>query len=236
MLSENTVRVLEFLEPLEPGDRKDLSPLLNEIIPLGPQSSLEVYFIDVLKEYVNFNHQYTRTLEHGFVQFMGFLKKEGRIALAAYRESKLQEKAHKSSIDVNESIIATNRAIDTTNQRMLEHAETQEAMMKTQSGFMERQAEFSGQQVGIMDEQKKLVEKQNTLYKVTLFLTGANILVAIVLCIATLSSNSDKELLSTQQQQLTDKDKEIKRLQLLKSDTVHYVLHYPALKSKLKNK
>jgi Tfp pilus assembly protein PilN len=69
-----------------------------------------------------------------------------------------------------------------------------------------------------------------------MILTAANIIVAFALLRVTQSSNSDKETISTLQSQLESQRKEIKQLQLLKSDTIHYVLHYPLVKKEVKKK
>lgn len=141
------------------------------------------------------------------------------------KNKELQQILNKSTIDVNASITATNKAIAVVNKRMLEHANAQEKIMKAQNGFYE-------QQVEIMGKQTKLITTQTTIYKYTLILTGLSILLTIILLIITINSNSDKELISIQRLQLRDQYKEIQRLQLLKSDTVHYVLYYPLPKNK----
>jgi len=119
---------------------------------------------------------------------------------------------------------------------MLEHAERQEDIMLQQSGFTQQQVTFTERQVTLIEQQVTLIRTQNNLYRNTLILTGFNILIGIIILVITIKSNSDKQLISTQQSQLTDQQKELKRLQLLKSDTVHYVLHYPLLKSNLTKK
>lgn len=186
-----------------------------------------MHFIQSLNKYANFHPDYNRTKTHGFVQFNAFITDDGRQALKIEKERILQEKVHNSSIDLNNSIIATNKAVQNTNTRMLEHADRQE-------GIMETQLQVTRQQVDLTDRQVGLVSAQNGLYRTTLILSGFNILLTFIVIIITYKSNSDKELISIQQSQLAEQQKEIKQLRLLKSDTVHYVLHYPLLKNKKK--
>jgi hypothetical protein len=89
-------------------------------------------------------------------------------------------------------------------------------------------------QTKVLEDQEGIFEKQTNLYRYTLILTGFNALIGIIILYSTASSNADKLSISTLQSQLSTQQKEIKRVQLLKSDTVHYVLHYPEMKNKSK--
>jgi hypothetical protein len=234
-------QILEFLlEGDAPvGKDKDISYIMNGIFPIAEATfdkhNLE-RFLEDLAKYTTYDKSilFTRKQPYGFNKLIIALTEYGLNALKKEQDRVTQREANQVSIDLGKSIIATNNAVQNMNVRMLEHAERQEAIMLAQSGFSEQQVAFTSQQVGIMGKQTHLIEKQNALYKFTLILTGVNIAVAIGLFIATVSSSADKELISIQRSQIEAKNKEIRRLQLLKSDTVHYVLHYPLLKSKKK--
>jgi len=227
-MDEGTIRILEYLEPYQPGDRQNIGTLLNEIIPINHPNaqSIELYFIEALREYINFDSHYNRSAQFGFGHFPAFIKQEGRDFLKEYRKNKLEERAHNSAISVNESLIGTNEAVKNTNIRMLEHADRQEVIMHTQTGFTERQVKFT-------ETQLVLFEKQNNLYKITLVLTALNIILGGGILFATLNANADKQAIERLNTQITSQSKALKQLQILKSDTVRYVLHYPLLKSNL---
>ena len=222
-----TRKILEFLEPFEAGDRQNISQFLNDIFPYKPnlqhgeqikENGMISHFLDEINKYANFDNRYSSNGVHGFSPIMAFITPDGRKVLMDEKERELNEKAQKSAIDanrsainVNDSIIATNNAIQQTNTLMLGHATTQD---------------------GLIDRQLKLVSRQNRLYIYTLVLAAINVGLGIAIYSATVSSNADKQSISTLQSQLVTKDKEIKSLRLLKSDTVRYVLHYPKQKSK----
>lgn len=239
-MDDDIRKILEFLSDVTVGTSKDISSLMNGIFPTrnittdaGPLKR----FLKDLEKYTTYSHLYPnhrRELSLGFIGLNIALTHDGLIALKKEQDRIQQGEVNKYSIDLSKSIIATNQAIQNTNNLMLEHADKQEAIMSAQTAFSEQQVAFTSQQVGIMGTQTHLIEKQNALYKFTLILTGVNIAVAVGLFIATVSSSADKELISVQRSQIEAKNKEIRRLQLLKSDTVHYVLYYPLLKSKKK--
>jgi hypothetical protein len=237
-MNKGIIRILEYLEPYQPGDRKDISDLLNDIIPSDTPNitSVDLHFIEVLNKYINVNGQISRNPNFRFVGINAFINEEGRISLQKYHESKLQERVHNSAISVNESLEATNEAVKTTNIRMLEHADRQEVIMLQQSGFAQQQVKFTEQQVTLIEQQVTLISTQNNLYKNTLILAGINIVIGLIILWVTINSNADKLSIISLQSQLKEQNKEIKQLQLLKSDTVHYVLHYPQLKSNVKKK
>jgi len=233
--------ILEFLSDVTVGTSKDISPLMNGIFPVqnittdgGPLDR----FLDELKAYTTFkNHtSYRRERPYGFIGLNIALTNGGLIELKKEQDRIKQGEVNQYSIDLSKSIIATNNAIQTTNNRMLEHAEKQEAIMSAQSGFSEQQVTFTERQVKLIEQQVILVSTQNKLYRNTLILAGINILIGLIILVVTINSNSDKLSIVSLRSQLTDQRKEIQRLQLLKSDTVHYVLHYPLLKSNLKDK
>jgi len=231
--------ILEFLASEGIQKTMDISSELNAIRSKGKRlhDGTDIKnFLDALKPYTNFSDYTSYRVEspYGFMGVKIHITNDGIDALKAERDRIAQRivnesamEVDKSAIDVNKSIKATNDAVIDMNKRMLEHADRQEVIMLNQSAFTEKQ-------VSIMERQSVLIDKQNRLYKFTLILTAANIFVAIILCVATVSSNADKALISTQWSQLAEKQKEIKRLQLLKSDTIHYVLHYPKSKSRIK--
>jgi len=228
-MDPNIYKILEYLSDVPVGTKKDISPILNELFPFDkyPAESGDIIrFIDSLVSITDYRRTpYRREQNFGFIGFQISITSAGLFQFKEEQDRVLQSKAHASTINVNDSITATNKSIANINKRMLEHASAQEKIMLMQ-------ANFSEQQVGIMNQQTTLITTQTNVYRYTLILTGVSVLLTILLLIITIKSNSEKELISTQRMQLRDRDTEIKRLQFLKSDTVHYVLHYPLSKNK----
>jgi len=241
-MDANIRQILEFLSDVPVGTKKDISAEMNGIFPLAkyPINSQGVSnFVTALMKYTDINQytSYRREAPLGFIGLNASLNNDGAIELKKELDRVIQGEVSQSAISVNKSIISTNDAIKDTNKRMLEHAVSQENIMREQSNFVKQQLTYTEKQTKFTEDQVGLVKTQNKLYKFTLILTAVNIAVGLGVLIATLMSSADKELLSIQRSQLASKDKELKQLQLLKADTVHYVLHYPILKnSSLKNK
>lgn len=249
MLDSKTVKILEYLETFDFQEKVDLGDLITELFPFPKEEQefnrVRITLINHLNaisklEYTDktgalikpfapdlsgINEWRNNPTKWFHSQFYVRITQDGLNAIHDHWNALDNRKLAQSALDVNESIVATNKSVIETNRTMVENG-------NAQIRVNQQIADNSDRQVGIMDEQKTLVEKQNTLYGFTLALTACNILVAIILCYVTIISNADKELISTQRSQLLEKQKEIKRLQLLKSDTVHYVLHYPQSKNK----
>jgi hypothetical protein len=241
------IRIFEVLDFLNKnggvGNKLDISPIINKFYPVEENIQMYVYtkesgnimrFIEALSPFITNNNEYSINAHNSFPKqfltpFYVSINNEGIKELDNEHQKHQSKVLNNSAIDANNSLIATNNAVQETNKRMLEHAEEQSKFVQTQLGYTKQQTVFTSQQVG-------LVQRQNTLYKFTLILTAVNIGVGLGVLIATLNSNADKELISIQRSQLLSKEKEIQQLQLLKSDTVHYVLHYPQQKSNLKTK
>ncbi|MDB5142970.1 MAG: hypothetical protein JWQ66_1683 [Mucilaginibacter sp.] len=220
-------RILDFLAVEGVNRRTNISIKLNEIHSEGKRlldPNDTKLFLNALRPYTNIDAStvYPSRSLYGFSTFEIHITDDGIKAYKAERDRIRQR-------EVDESVIATNNAVQNMNQRMLENA-------KSQAEIMLQQAGFTGEQVELAKRQVTLIGNQNKLYRITLFLTGLNILLSIVIIIMTHNANGDKELISNQSSRLQEQQKEIKQLQLLKADTVHYVLHYPVLKSKSKVK
>jgi hypothetical protein len=236
-MDANIYKILTELSEVPVGTKKNISKTMTELFPAykGSLDGDMLYFLECLKEYTNYDHHMLSYLEgHGIVGLELRMTNDGLVSLKAENDRRLQARVHNSSIELSQSIMATNNAIQQTNTLMLGHAERQEAIMLTQSEFSRQQVAFTEQQVQLTDRQVRLVDTQNNLYRITLLVTGINVIIGLIILIITIQSDSDKKLISALQIQLANQQKEIKRLQLLKSDTVHYVLHYPQSKSKPK--
>jgi hypothetical protein len=224
--------ILEFLASKGIGTSEDIAPILNDIRKKGvhlQQPGDVSRFMESLTELTNFNQYITVQDQppHGFINLKLAITNNGVNALKAERDRRRQRAVDESSIGVNKSIIATNEAVQNMDNRMLEHTATQVEILKQQSNFSEQQVKLTEQQVN-------LVAKQNKLYRATIILTGMSVLGSLFVLKVTIDSNADKELISIQRSQLEDQRKEIKQLQLLKSDTIHSVLRYPVSKNKKK--
>jgi len=236
-MDPNIFNILEFLASNGVGKNIDISGYLNGIRSEGSRLLDNVdtkSFLAALEPYTSFNEDTEYRFDisppnYGFVGPKISITNDGITALKSERDRIRQAKVDQSAIDVNQSIIATNTAVQNMDKRMLEHAQTQEAIMLEQSGF-------SSKQVTLTERQVTLIGTQNKLYRITLILTLFNILIGIVILIITIKSGSENKQISTLQLKSIEQQKEIKRLQLLKSDTVHYVLNYPVLKKKKKEK
>jgi hypothetical protein len=250
--------LLEFLKSNGGLNKKiSIKPLIEEIISYDPtfrnyQSAMEQIWALLGKLNQNqitkseFHRNPSAEFEYNWELIKDIkveLTPKGYADLTDHLQHESELKLNKLLIEnqetaklASQSVINTNESIVATNKKMLEHTERQEKIMEDQKGFSRQQTGFLQQQVTIMDEQKTLVGKQNSLYKFTLYLTGANILVAVALLYSTINSNADKQSIATLQSQLEAQRREIKQLQFLKSDTVHYVLHYPISKNKATKK
>jgi hypothetical protein len=230
----NILKILKYLSEETVGSKRNVSEIMNEIFPvqkLATDGANVKRFLEDLKKYTNYADfdEGNRDSQYGFIGFMLAINNDGVIALNKERDRLKEGELTQSAIDVNQSIKATNDSIKQTNKLMIDHAEKQEAIMSSQSDFIEQQVLFTRQQLG-------LIEKQNSLYKITLILTFLNIILGGGILWISISSNVDKQAIEQLNTEIVNQKKEIKQWQLLKSDTIHYVLQYPIIKSNLKKK
>ena len=216
--------LLEFLASKGVNKTTDISSELNGIYSKGKRL-LEIEdimnFTGALAHYIEIEEvdgPFPTRSSSGFFRFKVHITNSGINALKEERDRRRQGKLDKS-------VMATNEAVRNANIQMLENARNQEAIMQ-------EQARFAGEQVQLGNTQLTLFRTQNNLYRIIAILTGVSILLSIVIIKMTYNDSNEKELLSHQNQIIEEKNKEIKQLQLLKSDTVHYVLHYPVSKGK----
>ena len=223
-MDKNVLRILELLEPHGLQKRINIRNIINEIFPVPenvPEQEFNaarnhVYrFLETINKIdppyekkdgliqfdttlLNNLKQYRDVPDTWFDWFQASITQEGIEVLKKENDRQVDLQSKQSAIHVNESIIATNGALQNTNTLMLNHAE---------------------RQIAIMDNQTTLVRRQNRLYRVTLYLTGINLLIGIGILYSTLTSNADKQEIERLRVQVSDREKMIQLLHTLKSDT-----------------
>ena len=231
--------ILEFLEPKGLEKKENIRELINDIFPV-PDDGNEPHFNavrshvnhflrsinkddtphDKTSGYIRFDPVRLNALKSfrdvpdtWFDWFQAAITDDGIKALREDNERLLREKVSQSAIDVNKSIQKANEA-------MIDNA-------KIQTGINQQMATNSFTQTTIFGNQTRL-------YRNTLILTAINIILGGGILYSALKSNADKLVIERLNNQVISQNKEIKQLQLIKSDTIRYVLHYPKFKNSSK--